>query len=504
MIQLFPEPYPDELLYSCIARYHIRVGNVDAKNTLRNLYDKDTITAMIEMTSNLKRLINSIPAGVYTEEEIIKKNTMHSYFTSFITKEKSLEIYKCMIGDNGNKIYNTLGLSNMKVKLNTYLRFCTECYSEDLKKYGETYWHRMHQVAALDYCVNHRCRLINSNISIRNKNRQEFVNATLELKKYDIEKMSKEQENAPFINFDDIERKSIIIGKDILYLMNNSIEHSQDINFFRNIYIKRLIELGLADNKSIFKEELLLKFKSYWGKEFLDYINYNFDINKPTNWVLTIARKHRKAFHPIQHILFIEFLGLNIHDIFEIKMFENNNVKESNRAVKSIEEIQKYRDVWLGIMNMYPSYNKSSLREINRSTYYFLYKYDNKWLKNNSPKRKINEKIKPTINWQERDEFILDKVMSAVKELKDVTSKPQRITITRIGKMINNEALLQKNIDRLPKTKSFIENNLESIDMFRKRRMEWAIKELEKGGKYYSKWDVLRKAGINLLNNDKK
>lgn len=103
MIQLFPEPYPDELLYSCIARYHIRVGNIDAKNTLRDLYNKDTITAMIEMTSNVKKLINSIPARVYTEDEIIKENTMYSYFTSFTTKEKSLEIYNCMTGDNGKK-----------------------------------------------------------------------------------------------------------------------------------------------------------------------------------------------------------------------------------------------------------------------------------------------------------------------------------------------------------------------------------------------------------------
>lgn len=495
MIQLFPEPYPDELLYSCIARYHIRVGNIDAKNTLRDLYDKDTITAMIEMTSNLKRLINNIPAKVYTEEEIIKNNTMYSYFTSFITKEKSIEIYKCILSDNGNRIYNKLGLNNMKIKLNAYLRFCPECYSEDLNNYGETYWHRMHQVAALDYCIKHRCRLINSNISIRNKNRQEFVNATLELKKYDIVKMIKEQENAPFINFDDIERKSIIVGKDILYLMNNPIEHSQDINFFRNIYIKRLIELGMADNKSIFKEELLLKFKSYWGKEFLDYINCDFDVDKPTNWVLTIARKHRKAFHPIQHILFIEFLGLNIQDIFEIKMFENN-IRESERAIKSIEEKQQYRDTWLKLMNRYPNYNKSSLREINRSAYYFLYKYDNKWLKNNSPKKKMNKKINPIINWQKRDDYILGKVMSAVEELINSTSKPQRITITKIGKMINNEALLQKNIDRLPKTKSFIESNLESLDEFRNRRIEWAVDELEKKGGYYSKWDVLKKAGI--------
>lgn len=498
MIQLFPEPYPDELLYSCIARYHVRVGNIDAKNTLRDLYNKDTITAMIEMTSNLKRLINNVPAKIYTAEKFIKNNTMYSYFTAFMTKEKSLKVYNYLIDDNGSKIYNELGLSNKKIKLNIYLRFCPQCYDEDLKKYGETYWHRMHQVAGLDYCVKHNCKLINSNISIRNKNRQEFVNATLELRNYNVEKMKKEQQNAPLINLEDIKRKSIIIGKDIFYLMNSFVDHSEDINFFRSIYIKKLIELGLADKRNIFKEELLVKFKSYWGEEFLQYINCDFDIDKTSNWVLTIARKHRKGFHPIQHILFIEFLGLNIRDIFEVTMLKSDNAAEKHKTEKSTEEKEKYRKKWVELMNMYPTYNKSSLRKINHPVYYFLYKYDNEWLKSNSPKKKMKEINKSIINWDGRDEYILNKVKNAVKELKNNTSKPQRITITKIGKMINNEALLQKNINRLPKTKNFLESNLESIDAFRKRRMEWAVNELEEKGGYYSKWDVLRKAGMKL------
>ena len=66
MITLFPELYPDELLYSAIARYHVRAGNIDSKNTLRDLYNKDTITAMIEMTSNLETLVNKLPYPVYT------------------------------------------------------------------------------------------------------------------------------------------------------------------------------------------------------------------------------------------------------------------------------------------------------------------------------------------------------------------------------------------------------------------------------------------------------
>lgn len=38
MISFFPSPYPDELWYSVICRYHVHSGNYCAKHTLRQLY----------------------------------------------------------------------------------------------------------------------------------------------------------------------------------------------------------------------------------------------------------------------------------------------------------------------------------------------------------------------------------------------------------------------------------------------------------------------------------
>ncbi len=38
MISFFPTPYPDELWYSVICRYHVHSGNYCAKHTLRQLY----------------------------------------------------------------------------------------------------------------------------------------------------------------------------------------------------------------------------------------------------------------------------------------------------------------------------------------------------------------------------------------------------------------------------------------------------------------------------------
>lgn len=45
MISFFPTPYPDELWYSVICRYHVHSGNSCAKHTMRQLYGDGTYTA---------------------------------------------------------------------------------------------------------------------------------------------------------------------------------------------------------------------------------------------------------------------------------------------------------------------------------------------------------------------------------------------------------------------------------------------------------------------------
>ncbi len=498
MITLFPEIYHDELLYSAIARYQLRVGNIDSKNTLRDIYGKDTNTAMIEMSSNLETLVKKFPTKVYTLDQLINNNTMYSYFTAFMSEEKAQNVYRYMKNADGGKIYNELGLTNKVLKLNRYLRFCPKCYEEDIKRYGETYWHRMHQVAGLDYCVNHKCALINSKLSVRNKNRQEFVNAYLELEKYNIDELVREQIAASLLNNEDIKSKTCMVGEDILFLMRNRLKH-YELNYFRDIYVQRLIEMDLANKREVFQDELLIKFKSYWGEEFLDSINCNFDSSKTSNWVTTITRKHRKGFHPIQHILFIRFLGLDIKGIFSERIDQKNYCSEKNKGDKNIEEKQEYRDRWILLMKEYPEYSKTELRKENGSVYRWLYKYDNEWLKNNSPKKKVGKRKTNAVDWEKRDKEVLEEVKKVVDKLRSSNDKPERITITKIGKMINAETLLQKHIDKLPESKLFIDMNVESIEEFQKRRIELVTEKFKKGNRIYSKWDILRKVGIKNI-----
>ena len=85
MLGFFPTPYPDELLYSLIARYHLRSGSISPKITLSELFGSTSTIATIDLPANLNNLTKRLqhltpnhasdPGWFHTrKEKSIKKN----------------------------------------------------------------------------------------------------------------------------------------------------------------------------------------------------------------------------------------------------------------------------------------------------------------------------------------------------------------------------------------------------------------------------------------------
>ena len=80
MISFFPTPYEDEILYSILARYHLRSGNTSYFTTNEDLYNEGIITSSIDLPSNNDRLVDNMPKLFeYTADEIIKNYTLFNY-----------------------------------------------------------------------------------------------------------------------------------------------------------------------------------------------------------------------------------------------------------------------------------------------------------------------------------------------------------------------------------------------------------------------------------------
>lgn len=85
MLTFFPTPYPDEILYSTFARYHMRSANSSIKDTLDDLFGKKTVMSTIDLPSHLYSLCNRISPthSSITPEKLLEKHTLYPFYSPF-------------------------------------------------------------------------------------------------------------------------------------------------------------------------------------------------------------------------------------------------------------------------------------------------------------------------------------------------------------------------------------------------------------------------------------
>ena len=91
MLPFFTNPYPDELLYSAIARYHFYSGNLDCKDTLEELFDSRSVIPSVEIGSHFTKLVENL-GSQYSVEYLLANHTIYPYYASFLSKQRQLEI----------------------------------------------------------------------------------------------------------------------------------------------------------------------------------------------------------------------------------------------------------------------------------------------------------------------------------------------------------------------------------------------------------------------------
>lgn len=137
MLSFFPTPYPDELLYSLIARYQVRSGNTSPKATLEDLFDSRTGSAIVDMPCNIDLLKSKLPPYMKLESEnIILQHTMFPFYTAFLSHERVSVVMESMKEDYGGDIHTRTGIMASSIQVSQYLQYCHECNKEDLIKYG--------------------------------------------------------------------------------------------------------------------------------------------------------------------------------------------------------------------------------------------------------------------------------------------------------------------------------------------------------------------------------
>lgn len=172
---VIPEPYPDELWYSLVVRYHRHSGNSKITTTKRELFGEEHYLC----TMNPRGIDNTLfwyiqkhgwdGEGTVQEklESALFHHTLLPYYLRFYgAKRKKRILLEIMSENHHRRAINLFTYHENQFDKNE-LRFCPECIKEDAATYGEAYWHRVHQIWLLQRCPKHGCLLHKSTATSR-------------------------------------------------------------------------------------------------------------------------------------------------------------------------------------------------------------------------------------------------------------------------------------------------------------------------------------------------
>ena len=175
MIAYFPAIYPDELVYSWFCRYYVHSGCLSHKMALQELYCKRSDNPSKEFIGNLNPEAREQIGKMYPLDKLVLDHTMYPQYARFVPLEqKKTALFR--LGHDSCDVHQLFAVLP-RDDGEQYLRFCPLCAKEDRETYGETYWHRKHQIRNVSICTKHKCRLMESNVLAKSEQNYTFFPA---------------------------------------------------------------------------------------------------------------------------------------------------------------------------------------------------------------------------------------------------------------------------------------------------------------------------------------
>ncbi len=175
MIAYFPAIYPDELVYSWFCRYYVHSGCLSHKMALQKLYCKRSDNPSKEFVGNLKPELREQIGRMYPLDELVLNHTMYPQYARFVPLEqKKTALFH--LGHDSCDIHHLFAVLP-RYDGEQYLRFCPLCVKADREIYGETYWHRKHQIRNVSICTKHKCKLMESSVLAKSEQSYTFFPA---------------------------------------------------------------------------------------------------------------------------------------------------------------------------------------------------------------------------------------------------------------------------------------------------------------------------------------
>lgn len=554
MLPYFPSIYPDELLYSVLARWLRHQGAVGMTHPLEHLFGLRFASASLELPSRLAHLADALPlARALTADDVIDQLTLFPYYAAYAPESLRTECRRAMCAGAVSGLHMRLGLTAFRVRRVRELRFCSECVQDMRKRYGELYWKRNHQLPGVLVCPDHGCALQLSNLQLNVRGRFEYVAAT-------PAECSVDSPRIQLPRGEGLARLIEVARRSAALLVDPG--EARDFAAWTAHYRLQMSRAGLAwSPRRMRQAEMLGAFQEFYGAAMKCLIAECNGIELGSDWLTSMVRKHRKVAHPLQHILLQAFLDhrAQADGPFGLGPWPCCNPLAPHVGAMTVSSVARHRnrghDVGVFACPCGYVYTRRfvptsgvlepprvrrfgplldaglrrlvdrglKLRPIARAL-----GVDPKTVarrahelclgvawKNPGPARiharrsqavveaagrKIarvsHSKRQPRRDWTGIDEMLAARIHDEAGSIRKL-DPPHRVTPAELQRRLGGREWISKRLRKLPRCAGALAREAEDVVTFRDRRVQWAVQCLYEGSTGFRLWELAKRAGVS-------
>ncbi|WP_136513200.1 TnsD family Tn7-like transposition protein [Geomonas edaphica] len=274
-----PQPYPDELFYSVVARY-ITYSSQSQYKVCFDLLDHYVLNPFLPQ--GLRTASKRTWAGWHmTGEEIALLLTMYPFYRAFTSSFKKDRMLASLLENNNTRFYF----------LPKDLRYCPTCKKNDIASYSETYWKRIHQMKGVAVCPDHGDLLVSARLPHR-------ICASSS-----TEPTLHGQTAAPTFTQDEKVQLLAIARRCRNFL--NYDDDSQWGSAGPRLYQKIAMEKGFCTGPMECERQIVQKFKEMYSSVILNALGEHSDAEE---WIKQIFFSEVVIINPVAHAVAQEFL----------------------------------------------------------------------------------------------------------------------------------------------------------------------------------------------------
>jgi hypothetical protein len=479
----FPAPYPEELLYSTIARAGAHDGETSPKQLLDKVFNNRGVIATVDLPSHVGKVASQYSDSLGLDARtLISRHTLWPIYAPFLPQERNNKLREWMSGSSQGAAHLASGIAASRVQAKTKLFVCVECLNEQKSKYGECFWNRLWQVPLLKICPAHG-RLNITSIKLDGERRHSHI--PVEVAEI-LEPVKGEAVDRIFSN-------QVV---QLLKVQKEGVSFSQWTSFYKHF----ASSWGYLDGRRIDHARIHETVIQFWGKSWLSDAGI-LPSGKETSWLRGLFRKHRKSFSFAEHIVALSALSNGIVGISNAIEKASSMVINSKKCInvkltQLVTENQLSQDQihWKQLLELS---SPKAARQQKPALYARLYRNNNDWLIHiNSVYHADNITVNKRVDWPQRDRQIARKLRCACENLSEDLNAPH-LSKTFLIHQLDHRATIEKNLHRLPRCSALLAFYSESTAEYQARRLTRAYLSMIERGQEIKRWSLLRQAGLS-------